>query len=66
MSDISENDDMFCAVCSESLPFQTLEDEDELIAACVMEELRSFPLLPPNVTLNAAGQYMVESGAQFP
>ena len=54
LSDISDDDDMLCIGCLASLPFTTLEDEDEKIAACVMEELRPFPLLPPHATVDAA------------
>ena len=63
LSDVSKNDDMFCVMCREAPPYETLEDEDAQIGACVMEELIPFPLLPSHASLDAAGQHMVDNGA---
>ena len=67
MSDISEGCDLFDTAVFANATWRTLEDEDELIASIIMDELRSAPLCPPSLDCKGESwQQGMDSGAAIP
>ena len=67
MSDISEGCDLFDTAVFANATWRTLEDEDELIASIIMDELRSAPLCPPSLECKGESwQQGMDSGAAIP
>ena len=66
MSDISEGCDLFDTAVYASATWRTLEDEDELIASIIMDELRHNPLCPPCLHRIGESWQNMDTGAAIP